>query len=62
MNLIGLVVNVGLSGAPMDRDGAEGCTVVDPVAPHVHGHGSLELRGLVGETDGGRVVANDGCG
>ena len=62
MNLREVVGNVGLAGAPMNRDRAEGGAVTDPVVPHVHGLGALELRGLVGEADGGGVVANDGCG
>ena len=61
MNHREVVGNVDLSGAPMDRYGTEGGAVADPVVPHVHRLGALELRDIAGEADGGRVVANDGC-
>ena len=62
MNLREVVGNVDAAGVPMGRDEAEGGAVADPVVPHDHGLGALELHSLVGEADSGGVVANDGCG
>lgn len=62
MMLGDVVTQVFAARAPCDGDGLVSDLIGDPKIPHFHGTGALAFDSVVGNSGGGAVIADDGCG